>query len=271
MQQPGNYMNCGWQVAFMPLNQIITAKETEKYVNNNTRVADRDHRVRGDRVSSHICQWTVVKSNAEFCCLQTKRGGRRGDLNIYLLFWYFSVNGELHNKQFSKVLKVDFFFKVFLGHFAQFREVTGNEVGPLWLHGQHLNPQDYHDAPKANIFNHASSIWVHWLVSPPLWSRLNSLNNFKIDCHEVLHTYSWSPGDESSWLWWSPDFSSSTTVSFTFMVSCEIFQHLLDGLPLNLIHTFMSCSEWIIITLLRFHLAASSGQVFQNKIRLRTW
>lgn len=127
MRQPGNYISRGWQAAFMTLNQIITATETEKYVNNNTCFSNGDHRVRGDRVSGRICQWSVVNVMHHFVLF----GGWRGDLNILLLFCYFSVNAELLENNLLKLLWATSWKKhpVFL---RLFRDVTGTDLDSKW-------------------------------------------------------------------------------------------------------------------------------------------
>ncbi len=48
----------------------------------------------------------------------------------------------------------------------------------------------------------------HWLIQ---WYKLIYFNNCWMHCHETVYRHSWSPEDESQWLWWSPDFTSSTT------------------------------------------------------------
>ncbi len=69
------------------------------------------------------------------------------------------------------------------------------------------------------IFSHASDMalrmamfisqFVGLLVCRPLWSRLKYLNNFWMNCHEILCRHARFP--EDYWLWWAPDFSSSVT------------------------------------------------------------
>ncbi len=48
------------------------------------------------------------------------------------------------------------------------------------------------------IFSHGSMNGnASRLVGPPLWSTLKYLNNYRMDCHEMLYRHSCSPKDES--------------------------------------------------------------------------
>lgn len=55
---------------------------------------------------------------------------------------------------------------------------------------------------------------------------------------------------KAHWLQWSPDFSSSTTIRYTWVAFCIKCQHCEDGSPWNSAHTSLSASRWIVIILL---------------------
>ncbi len=67
---------------------------------------------------------------------------------------------------------------------------------------------------------HASgmALWMAMLISPPLGSKLKYLNNYEMDCHYILCRRSWSSEDESSEIWWSPDFFSSAIIRSKFQL-----------------------------------------------------
>ena len=68
-----------------------------------------------------------------------------------------------------------------------------------------------------------------------------------VDCREILYKHSCSPQDEFYWHCWSPDFSSSATISFTSDVLSEI--SWLRDLWLNVVNIFMFPSGWTALTL----------------------
>ncbi len=81
---------------------------------------------------------------------------------------------------------------------------------------------------------------------PPLWSRLKYLNSFWISCNEIYYRHSGSTEDEAYIRFWSPGFSSSTTM---FVVWSEMSRQLWDGFPWNSVHTIMSPLGWIVTML----------------------
>ncbi len=76
-------------------------------------------------------------------------------------------------------------------------------------------------------------------VWQPLWSRLKYLNNYRMDIHEFFYRNSLFSEVKSSWLWWSPDLSSSATMRLTYVVLSEMSRQLLVGVLWNLVHKFM--------------------------------
>ncbi len=66
------------------------------------------------------------------------------------------------------------------------------------------------------------TLWMTVLFQPPLWSRLKYLNKCSVYFHEVLYRHSWFPVNESYWLWWSCDSSSSTTMRLTVVVKWTV-------------------------------------------------
>ncbi len=61
----------------------------------------------------------------------------------------------------------------------------------------------------------------------PHWFRLKYLNNYWMDCHEILYRHWCCPEDET--FGGSSDLSSSATTRLTFAVLSEMSQQLLDG------------------------------------------
>lgn len=51
---------------------------------------------------------------------------------------------------------------------------------------------------------------------PMNYEWLKCLNNYRMNCYEIWHKYSRIPDNNSKWLWWSTDISSSTTLRFAF-------------------------------------------------------
>lgn len=66
-------------------------------------------------------------------------------------------------------------------------------------------------------------------------------------CCKDMHSY----GEDESCCWpsWSPHFFSEATTKVTFVVSSEICWEILDGLPWNLVQTFVLPWVWIAIIL----------------------
>ncbi len=76
--------------------------------------------------------------------------------------------------------------------------------------------------------------WQGQSVGPPCLSRPKYLHSYRMDCREILYRRSWSPEDESYWLWWSLfHISSSASIRLTFLVQTEISWQLLGGLSWN--------------------------------------
>ena len=83
--------------------------------------------------------------------------------------------------------------------------------------------------------------------------ELKYLNNYQIDCYEIMFKRSCSSEDESYWLWWSSDFSSSATMRSTFVVHSEISQpycQTIGWFAVKLVaHVHWSCFIWSHFTL----------------------
>ncbi len=118
---------------------------------------------------------------------------------------------------------------------------------------------------SSSFFSHASgmALWIAMLVGLSVWSRLKYLNNYRMDCHEILYRHSWSPENKFHWLWQASYlstllFSSSTTMRLTFLVFNEISQQLLNGLPWILVQISMVPIQWILMTLVIFSFRDTS-------------
>ncbi len=85
------------------------------------------------------------------------------------------------------------------------------------------------------------------VIGPPLLSRLKYL--YWMDCHKNVYRQSWSPEDETHWLMWFPDLSSSTSTRLTFLSFNEMSWQLFEGLPWNLVQIFRVPMVWILMTL----------------------
>lgn len=94
------------------------------------------------------------------------------------------------------------------------------------------------------------NLWPFLLCQPQVkvfTYSMKYVNSYLMDGHKIVHRYSWFPDDVSHSLWWSPEFYSRATLRLTFLYFTEIFQQLLDGLPWNLVQTFMVRRAWIRI------------------------
>ena len=56
-------------------------------------------------------------------------------------------------------------------------------------------------------------------------TKVSIKDNYHMDCHYILYRHSWSPDDETNWLWWSPDFSSSSKFSL-ILWNLSTYHHL---------------------------------------------
>lgn len=66
-----------------------------------------------------------------------------------------------------------------------------------------------------------------------LWPRLKYPNGYRMYCNGTLNRQSWSPEDESFWIWWSTYFFSSATMRLTLVCLSETFQQLLMAMKFD--------------------------------------
>ncbi len=105
------------------------------------------------------------------------------------------------------------------------------------------------------IVSHASGVAL-WSVSPD-WNILTTIKWIS-----MTFLLSWSPDNETCWLWWSPDCVCSATMRLKFTIFREMFRQLSDGLPWNLVQLFMIHMDSNDLSSSDFSYSAKSKSMF---------